>query len=153
LERCVSGLSSAGCEQVFAVLRAEHQSLGQRAGAQVVCPDPAPAEMIDSVIAGLERIELHGGFDGLLLCPVDSPRAAEFCPSWLPQALAAHSPTTLVPSFDGCPGHPAWLPACNWYLLRSPACAQRGARAAFDDAELWECSSESVLDNYNGKTG
>jgi CTP:molybdopterin cytidylyltransferase MocA len=152
LERCVSGLLAAGCEQVFAVLRAEHRLLGQRAGAQVVCPDPAPDEMIDSVIAGLQQIELQGGFDGLLLCPVDAPKAAEFAGSWLGPALAAHSPNTIVPCFNGRPGHPAWLPVSNWYLLRGKDCAERGARAAFDDAELWTCTSDNVLDNYNGPT-
>lgn len=149
LERCVSGLLAAGCEQVFAVLRAEHELLGQRAGAQIVCPDPAPDEMIDSVLAGIERIELQDGFDGLLLCPVDAPRAAEFTVSWLSLALAANSTKTIVPSFGGRPGHPAWLPVSNWHLLRSEACSQRGARAAFEGAELWACESESVLDNYN----
>jgi CTP:molybdopterin cytidylyltransferase MocA len=150
LERCICGLFDAGAEQVFAVVRSQHAELAELAGAISICPDPAPAEMIDSVLAGLVAIEAQASWaDGLLLCPVDAPRAAEFCADWLLEALANYPDVPLVPAFGGRSGHPAWLPRRHWSLLSDPLAQERGAQAAFVAAHVWPCTDRRVLDNNN----
>ncbi len=150
LQRCIAGLMAAGAETVFAVVRPEHLELAQDAGARGLVPQPAPAEMIDSVLAGLVAIETQTPWaDGLLLCPVDAPRAAEYCVNWLPEALSNYPDVPLVPGFGGRSGHPAWLPHRQWGLLRSAMAQERGAQAAFTAARVWPCDDRRVLDNHN----
>ena len=148
LERCIAGLRAAGADPVLAVLRAPYAARCVAAGGLPVVPDPPPAQMIDSVLAALALLE-DGSADGLLLCPVDGPRAAEAAPAWLREAIEAAGDQAIVPTWAGRDGHPVWIPRDRWSDLRSEACRRDGTRAALVKALRWPVDDEAVLHNAN----
>jgi CTP:molybdopterin cytidylyltransferase MocA len=106
--------------------------------------------MIESILAGLTIVEhADPGLAGLMLCPVDSARAAEVAYTWLDQARAAHPSSNIVPEFAEKTGHPAWLVRAQWKRLRSVECLRHGARAALEEAQRWRVDDSKVLDNVN----
>ena len=150
LIRCIEGLRRAGAQQIISIVRHEHKVLVESIGATAIVPPHPTQSMIESIHFGLTVIERSPqDFIGLLLCPVDSARAAEVAYTWLNDARAAHPATSIVPEFAQQTGHPAWLPRDYWKRLRSEACQQLGARAALADAQRWSVTDSKVLDNVN----
>ena len=153
LKRCIDGLIRAGARQVIVVVRPEHLALTEHPRVTAVAPDPPTQSMIESVRLGLLALERQaGGDDGLLLCPVDAARAAEASHRWLPAALSAHGSCAVIPTFQGAPGHPAWLPRNLWGRLHQDPCSTHGAKAAFAGAAHWAVTDPAVLDNVNVRT-
>ena len=150
LIRCIEGLRRAGAHQIVTIVREEHRVLAESAHAIAVVPPTPTQSMIESILAGLTAIEhADTGFTALMLCPVDSARAAEVAYTWIDQAKAAHPFSSIVPEFGKETGHPAWLPRHQWTRLRSVGCLKRGARAALEDAQRWRVDDSRVLDNVN----
>lgn len=83
------------------------------AGADVVIVDPPPADMKDSVAAGLAYLEATyhpGPTDVWLLAPADLPRLNTRLIEQILSAHKPHDPQVLVPTAGGRRGHPVLFP-------------------------------------------
>lgn len=85
------------------------------AGVDLVVPTPPPAEMKDSVVAGLEYIDARyqpSHRAAWLLAPADMPQLSS---GVIDRLIAEHAcridePAILVPTYDRRRGHPVLLP-------------------------------------------
>lgn len=148
LERSVCSLQDWGCSLVVAVVRPEHKDLATQAGAVPVVPDPAPAEMIDSLRAGLLLLESSQPWQGFVFAPVDCPGALAAFAASGPALGDLPTDRPLCASAEGRFGHPTYLPRDLWYRLELPAAGLEGARVVLDDAMPFEMGT-ACLENLN----
>ena len=79
----------------------------------IVLADPAPAEMKDSILAGIDHIQRNRTMqdeDVLLMAPADMPYLDPGIIDALLQAHESKNPVILAPECQGKRGHPALFP-------------------------------------------
>ena len=107
---------ASGVQRVIVVVREDNTNLREHLAqfdVDVAIADPPPAQMKDTVLAGIKYTAEHypmGVNDAFLLAPADMP----YLSPWLiDQVLEQHNPDAaaiIAPSFEGTKGHPALFP-------------------------------------------
>ncbi len=112
IARVVGALREGGCRDVVAVIGADDGRAGTEAaaaGARVVLNTARDSEQIDSLRLGLRN--LMPGAEGVVVLPVDHPRASAASVEALITAWAAARVPIARASHDGAPGHPTLFAA------------------------------------------
>ncbi len=93
-------------------LAPQYAAIAKRHGAELLAPDPPPAEMIDSIRRGLEVVEWKGPpRDAVwLVAPADQPRLSTKLVDQLLREHDAAAPSVLMPTDGETRGHPILLP-------------------------------------------
>lgn len=139
LEHLLSRWKASRVDRIVVVAHVEDVELHHRCqavGVDLVVPEVPPAEMKDSVAAGLAHVAQRfspSRRDAWLLAPADMPRLS---PIVIDRLLDEHSaqadrPVILAPSFEGRRGHPVLFP---WPLAAEVAAltSEQGVNAIVD---------------------
>ena len=150
VETILGTLEAAGVEAVRVVVAprdaGEQVPLGDER--RIVNPEPERG-MLSSVRCGIRA--LPGGFDAVLLWPVDHPRVSAETVSALVAAWRGSGAPVVVPSFAGRRGHPALFDArAAGELFTAPD--ELGARAvvlSHDDRIELAVEDAAILDDID----
>ncbi len=116
IEAVLAAWRASAVDHVVVVVRPDDEALARRcrqAGADVVVPPWAPAQMKDSVAYGLRHIQSTyrpADADAWLLAPADMPKLPSAAISTLLRQSNHFPGSILVPTFDGHRGHPVLFP-------------------------------------------
>ena len=107
---------ASGVQRIIVVVREDNKELREHLDqfdVDVAVADPPPAQMKDTVLAGINYTAEHypmGVNDAFLLAPADMP----YLSPWLiDQVIEQHNPDAaaiIAPSFEDTKGHPALFP-------------------------------------------
>lgn len=117
IRRLLNALDIPAISDRVVVLRADDERLGAAvasAGATVVQPDTAPADMKASVICAVEYVErVHRptADDAWMLVPADHPMLERSVVNTIVDAWSASRAEVLLPVYAGQTGHPI---ICQW---------------------------------------
>ena len=121
VDRAVTMLRRAGCQEVYVVLGAW---LGEVAGAEIIVNDNWREGIGSSLRAGLTHISSMPEVESVIVCPVDLPGITAEA---VRQILL--TPGEIVRgTFDGKPGHPVKFSRTHWRGIMDGAVGEVGAQ-------------------------
>lgn len=137
IETVLAALKLGGADPILLVVPPEDEPgavelarLGERSGAVVIACPTATADMKQTVLLGLERLDSNP--PGILLVPGDSPGITAVLVDRVRQAFFQGPSTVVIPTREGKRGHPVALPR-SVYERVAELPADRGINALVRD--------------------